>query len=78
MTIKIAVKVMERTGLALLVNDGRKDAWVPLSQIIEVIEEDAWSGPEVRAIVIPKWLADAKGLQPLDDADTLDLFGEPV
>ncbi len=73
--IKIHVKVVERTDLALLVSDGRKEAWVPLSQIEEVIEEPGTFGPEVTAIVVPTWLASAKGLQPQQDADTLDLFG---
>jgi len=76
MTIKINIKVVERTTLALLVSDGHKEAWVPLSQIIEVTEADGWSGPEVTAIEIPKWLAETKGLkQHQQDADTFDLFG---
>lgn len=73
--VKINVKVVERTDLALLVSDGRKDAWVPLSQIEEFIEESGPFGPVVVAIVVPDWLAADKGLQQLQDDDTLDLFG---
>lgn len=74
-TIKINVKVVERTALALLVSDGRKDVWVPLSQIEEVIEEPGLFGPEVTAIMVPDWLAADKGLQAGQDDATLDLFG---
>jgi len=62
-TVKIHVKVVERTDLALLVSDGREEAWVPLSQIDEVIEEPGLFGMEVTAIVVPEWLASDKGLQ---------------
>lgn len=77
-SVKIHVTVVQRTDLALLVNDGCKDAWVPHSQIEEVIEEP--TGPlrlvDITAIVIPDWLAKDKGLQPQQqDEDTLDLFG---
>lgn len=76
-TIKINVKVVERTDLALLVSDGRKEAWVPLSQIEEVIEEPGLFGPIITAIIVPEWLAADKGLQPdHQDEDTLDLFGD--
>ena len=75
-TIKINVKVMERTNLSWLVTDGRKQAWVPISCIEEVIEEPSLFGMEVAAIVVPEWLATDKGLQQLNqDDDTLDLFG---
>ena len=77
-TIKINVKVVERTDLALLVSDGRKEAWVPLSQIEEEIKEPTGSFGLVTttSIVIPDWVAREKGLQQLNqDEDTLDLFG---
>lgn len=77
-TIKINVKVIERTAMALLVSDGRKEVWLPLSQIAEVIEEPGLFGPEVTAIVLPDWLAADKGLQQLQDDDTPDLFGGAV
>ena len=74
-SIKINVKVVERTDLALLVSDGRKEAWVPLSQIEEVIEEPGLFGPVITAIVVPEWLAADKGLQQRQDDDTVDMFG---
>jgi len=80
MTIKINVKVIDRTPLALLVTDGHKEAWVPLSQILDTVEEsDGLLAVSITAITIPRWLADAKGLRrhQLDD-DTMDIFGAPV
>lgn len=76
-TVTINVKVVERTDLALLVSDGRKEAWVPLSQIEDTVEEDdGMLGVNITAITIPTWLAADKGLQQGDqDEDTLDLFG---
>lgn len=76
-TIRINVKVVEQTDLALLVSDGRKEAWVPLSQIEDTIEEeDGMLGVNITAIIIPEWLASDKGLQQAhQDEDTLDLFG---
>ncbi|OGB26224.1 MAG: hypothetical protein A3I66_00810 [Burkholderiales bacterium RIFCSPLOWO2_02_FULL_57_36] len=78
-SLKINVKVRGRTSLAMLVFDGQKEAWVPLSQIQEVIEESGLFGDEVTAIVVPDWVAAEKGLQQLQqDDDTLDLFGGDV
>lgn len=75
-TIKINVKVRGRTDLALLVFDGQREAWVPHSQIAEVIEEPGLFGPEVTAILLPEWIAADKGLTNHHlDEDTLDLFG---
>lgn len=76
-SITIHVKVVERTDLALLVSDGRKEAWVPLSQIEDTLEEeDGMFGVNITAIIIPIWLATDKGLQPAhQDVDTLDMFG---
>ena len=75
--VNIHIKLVERTDLALLVSDGRKEVWVPLSQIEEVIEEPGLLGPEVTGIVVPEWLASDKGLQQVNqDDDTLDMFGD--
>lgn len=76
-TVTINVKVVERTDLALLVSDGRKEAWVPLSQIEDTIEEeDGMFGVNITAIIIPEWLATDKGLQQGNqDENTLDMFG---
>ena len=77
-TIKINVKVVERTAQALLVSDGRKEVWVPLSQIEEVIEEPGLFGSEITGILVPDWLAADKGLQQHQDDATLDMFGGAV
>ena len=79
MTVKIKVTVISRTDLAILVNDGRREVWVPLSQVEEEIEEP--TGPMnimgTVAIVVQDWVAQEKGLQPsVEDDQTMDLFGE--
>lgn len=76
-SVKINVILMGRTDLAILVNDGQRDAWVPLSQIEEEIQEPV--GPlglvTTTAIVVSDWVAREKGLQQVtQDVDTLDLF----
>lgn len=74
-TVKINIRVVERTSLALLVTDFHKEAWVPWSQIEEAIQKEGPMGPEISAIVIPQWLAESTGLKPhQQDDDTLDLF----
>lgn len=77
-SVKIKVTLISRTDLAILVSDGRRDVWVPLSQIEEEIEEPTGNFGLVTttAIVVPDWVAQEKGLQVLNqDEDTLDLFG---
>lgn len=78
-TVKIKVTLLGRTDLAILVSDGKRQAWVPLSQVDEEIKEPA--GPmhieTTTAIVVKDWVATEKGLQPsTEDNLTLDLFGE--
>lgn len=78
-SVKIAVTLLGRTDLAILVSDGQREAWVPLSQIEEEIEEPTGNFGLVTttAIVVPDWVAREKGLQQLNqDEDTLDLFGD--
>lgn len=77
-SVKINVTLVSRTDLAILVNDGQREAWVPLSQIEEEIEEPTGNFGLVTttAIVVPDWVAREKGLQQLNqDEDTMDLFG---
>lgn len=77
-SVKIKVTLISRTDLAILVSDGHRDVWVPLSQIEEEIEEPTGNFGLVTttAIVVPDWVAQEKGLQVLNqDEDTLDLFG---
>lgn len=77
-TVKIKVTLMGRTDLAILVSDGKRQAWVPLSQVDEEIKEPA--GPmgiiTTTAIVVQDWVAIEKGLQVSNEDDcTMDLFG---
>ncbi len=77
--LKIKVTSTSKTDLALLVNDGKKEVWVPRSQIVEIIEEPI--GPMnmmgVVAIVVPDWVATEKGLQEAGkDEHTMDMFGD--
>jgi hypothetical protein len=77
-TVKIKVTVVHRTPLSILVNDGRREAWVPLSQVVEEIEEPTGSMNIMGtvAIVVQDWVAEEKGLQPsVEDDATMDLFG---
>lgn len=77
-TIKINVTLHARTDHAILVSDGQRQAWGPLSQIEEEVTEP--TGPmglmTTTAIVVPDWVAQEKGLQQThQDTDTLYLFG---
>ncbi len=76
--VKIRVKEITRTDLSILVSDGRREAWVPLSQVIE--ETVATTGHTgimtTTAIVVEDWVAKERGLEPSNDDDlTFDLFG---
>lgn len=76
--VKINVTLISRTDLAILVSDGQREVWVPLSQIEEEVEEITGQMGLVTttAIVVPDWVAREKGLQQLNqDEDTMDLFG---
>ncbi len=77
-TVKIKVTLIGRTDLAILVSDGKRQAWVPLSQIEEEIEEP--TGPmgivTTTEIVLQDWVAKERGLEPSNEDDmTMDLFG---
>ena len=76
--VKINVTVEARTKLGILVNDGRREAWVPLSQVVEEIQEPTppLGTMATVAIVVHEWLATELGLQPCQQDDaTMDLFG---
>ncbi|MGV0960145.1 MAG: hypothetical protein ACOYB1_09940 [Limnohabitans sp.] len=77
-SVKIKVTLVSRTDLAILVSDGHRDVWVPLSQVEEEIEEP--TGPMnimgTVAILVKDWVAQEKGLQAsIEDDQTMDLFG---
>ena len=78
-TVKIKVTLVSRTDLAILVSDGHRDVWVPLSQIEEEIEEPTGNFGLVTttAILVQNWVAQEKGLQPSNEDDmTVDMFGD--
>jgi len=60
-TVQLLVFVHAETGKALLVSDNEDEGdavWLPKSQITEDRDRSASSKkPNVRAIVIPEWLA---------------------
>jgi hypothetical protein len=58
-TIELSVEAIRFTDLAVLVNDGDREAWIPLSQISEDTKPDE---PGYCTIEIPEWLAQDKGL----------------
>ncbi|MHB1099497.1 MAG: hypothetical protein ACYCZR_08080 [Burkholderiales bacterium] len=67
--IEVAVTFKHITDRAVLVNDGDKDVWLPLSQV-EVNdggddESTFWGDLEpgqIIEIVVPEWIAKNKGL----------------
>lgn len=77
--VKINVKELGRTDLAILVSDGHTQVWVPRSHIVEEIKEPAGgilNEDTTVAIVVPEWVAREKGLQQeAQDVVTMDLFG---
>lgn len=77
--VEIPCSVEAHTEQALLINHGGRQVWVPLSQILQQIEEPTgpMRMPATTAIVVPTWVAQEKCLEaaPRDDAATLDLFG---
>lgn len=78
-SVRIDVGLVASTDLAILVTNGPREVWVPLSQIEEEIEEPtgAFGIVTTTAIIVPHWVAREKGLQLADpDEDTLDLFGD--
>ena len=56
--IEIEVEVVAETPKAMLVNDGKKEVWIPRSQIKDYCEEKG----KVTSIFITEWLATEKGL----------------
>jgi len=54
---EVSVIVKHTTAKAVLVNDGAKDVWLPLSQI--TIHDD---GGTAKVVTLPEWLAKDKGL----------------
>ena len=76
--VKINVTIETRTKLGILVSDGRRKVWMPLSQVVEEIKEPTppLGIVATTAIVVQDWVATEKGLQPCQQDDaTMDFFG---
>ena len=56
----IDVVVVAATESAVLLSNGKDEAWVPRSQIID--EEDALDKGVATRVELPVWLAEKKGL----------------
>jgi len=58
--VEVAVTFKYINDRAVLVNDGDKDVWLPLSQV----EYDFWDTEpgEAIEITVPEWIAKDKGL----------------
>lgn len=56
--VEIEVKVRSATDKALLVFDGKREAWIPRSQITDHSEENG----QITSIFISEWLTTQKGL----------------
>lgn len=57
--VEIAVEVRGETERALRVYDGKKEVWIPKSQVTDQSEDD---DGKIETIFIPEWLAEEKGL----------------
>lgn len=55
--VEIAVEVRGETEKALLVYDGKTEAWVPKSQIKDQCEDKG----QITSIFVTEWLAEEKG-----------------
>jgi len=56
--VEITVDIIKRTSMAILVDDGDVQEWIPVSLIDEEIGEDDNIAVEIS---IPEWLAIDKG-----------------
>lgn len=60
MSAWIDVEVVARSAAAVLIDNGKDQAWVPLSQVVDS-EDDLVPGTHTK-IELPDWLAEEKGL----------------
>ena len=64
----VACEIRIVTAKAVLIHDGAREAWIPKSQIEDRITENAGKDPdefevgEHVELLLPEWLATAKGL----------------
>lgn len=58
--VEVTGKVLAKTPGAILINDGDRDAWLPISQIQNY--DESWKMGETVDLEIPEWLATEKEL----------------
>ena len=59
-TLELEIKRMSKSQLAILITDGKTNAWLPISQI-EYDENEIGTG-NATEIILSEWLAENKGL----------------
>lgn len=59
--VYVDVEIRHITEKAVLVNDGKRDVWLPHSQIEDPAREDMEVGTHIE-MLLPEWLAIDKGL----------------
>lgn len=57
--VEIECEVKLKTERAYLINDGKREAWIPISMVSDSCED---SKGHITSIFIPLWLATDKGL----------------
>lgn len=60
--VEIDVEIRYETEHALLVFDGKTEAWIPKSQVSDECVESKNGKDVITSIFIPEWLATKKGL----------------
>lgn len=61
--IDVTVEFITQTDLAIRIKDGNQEMWLPKSQIKEIDKDyDNLTPKIIITILIPEWLAIAKGL----------------
>lgn len=62
--VEIACEYRHNTDRAMLIHDGMREAWIPMSQIESPTPEeiDALNSGQSIMLMIPKWIAKDKGL----------------
>jgi len=61
--VEVDVTIEAETELAILVNDGDRDVWLPKSQLIDYDDNaPVLTGITAVTVTLPEWLAKAKGL----------------
>ena len=58
--IEVSGEILAKSAAAILINDGDRDAWLPISQIQNY--DESWKKGETVDFEIPEWLATEKEL----------------